>query len=285
MGRDLYENAQAARSVFDMGERRKPGILARFMEADGASLTETILTQPCVYLVDLACARALQAEGIQADGAAGFSLGEVAAAAFCGMYDDEAGFEIVLKRAELMQADAQVNPGVMLAVLKLKVAQVEEIAAGLTDVWPVNYNCPGQTVVAAALQSAEAVEKAVKERGGRVIRLNVSGAFHSPYMARASQAFLDVLADHECQTPSIPLYANLTALPYAGDLKATLAAQVKSPVRFWETIERMIADGFTDFVEVGPGQTLAGLVKKIGGAQTIRGVQDMDGLRAAARMR
>lgn len=264
MGKDLYAADPAVKSVFDMAEGIRPGTLKTCWIGPKETLDTTIHTQPCVFTMDLACAMALNAAGVRAEGVAGFSLGEVPAAAYAGVLGHEAAFRLVCARGEAMQRCAEENPGVMLAVLKLSAAEVEAACAEVSGAYPVNYNCPGQTVVACRAEAAEALSAAIAARKGRTMRLAVSGAFHSPMMADAAAALAQYLAGETLSAPALPLYGNVTAQPY-GDAAVLLPMQVKRPVRWQETIERMIEDGYDTFVEVGPGKTLTGLVGKING--------------------
>jgi [acyl-carrier-protein] S-malonyltransferase len=266
MGKSLYDGSKAAKTVFDMAQGLRPGTLNMCFQGEKEQLDQTINTQPCMFAVDLACAMALLEEGIRPAAAAGFSLGEVPAAAFCGFLSHEDAFKAVCERARLMHFAAEKNPGAMTAVLKLTAAKVEEIAKGFGQVFPVNYNCPGQTVVAAGKGDISAFEEQVKAAGGRAMRLAVSGAFHSPFMDEAAKAFAKYLAGVSFSEGETSLYANSTARKYEpASARALLSSQINSPVRWQETIENMIANGFDIFVELGPGKTLSGLVKKISG--------------------
>ena len=279
MGKSMYEASPAARAVFDAADSIRPGTVNMCFYGDKAQLSLTSNTQPCMFAVDLACAKALAEAGIKADGAAGFSLGEVAAVAFCGVLSKEEAFGAVCKRAELMSEMAEKHPGAMTAVLKLDAKQVEEIAARHFEVFPVNYNCSGQTVVAANSESIDAFEADVKLAGGRAMRLAVSGAFHSPYMTEAADAFAKYLESKSFLGSEIPLYANSTAQIYPTEKSeqiSLLSGQINSPVRWQKTIENMIAQGFDTFIEVGPGKTLSGLVKKISGEVAIYNVENSD---------
>lgn len=280
MGQSLAQVSPAARLVFDTADRLRPGTSGQCFSGTAEDLSITKNTQPCLYCVDLAAARALEERGVQADFAAGFSLGEVAAAAFAGVFSDEAGFDFVCKRAEAMQEAAEQNPGGMVAVLKLSNQQVEELCGRFDKVWPVNYNCPGQLVVAGEKEQLEKFQLLVKEAGGRAAPLAVSGGFHSPFMESAAEKLTSLLGGMELGEPKIPLYANFNALPY-GNARELLAAQVKSPVRWQETIERLSEQGVDTFLECGPGKTLCGLIKKtIKSARTFQ-VQDAETLNAA----
>lgn len=280
MGQDLYVNSPAAKEAFEMAEALRPGTLEMCFSGASESLNQTINTQPCLFIADLAAALAAREKGLRADGAAGFSLGELAAAAFCGMLSFEEAFKAVCRRAELMDEASKQNPGKMFAVLKLAAPQVEAVCQGLAA-YPVNYNCPGQTVAASSLEAADGFCQAVKEAGGRAMPLKVSGAFHSPFMGGASGEFRKYLEGVALKAPALPLYANKTAQPYREEeAKDTLAGQIASPVLWQKTIENMAQGGFDRFIEMGPGKTLSGLVSRIGEFQTWQ-IENMEGLDAA----
>lgn len=263
MGKALYEVNDAAKAVFDSAENHMPGLKRLCFEGSLEELSITVNTQPALFCVDLACAEALRSEGIIPSAVAGFSLGEVPAVAFSGMADFDTAFGFVLERARLMQSCAENNPGAMVAVMKLPDEAVEKLCEMIPGSYPVNYNSPGQVVVACHADSADLVVKAAKEIGGRAIKLRVSGAFHSPYMNEAAEGLRSYLKNVSLKTPEIPIYANLTARPYTEDFSSTLASQVNSPVLWCKTIENMAADGFDFFIEVGAGNVLTGLVKNI----------------------
>lgn len=279
MGQALYAHSAAARELFERAEQLRPGITRLCFEGSRAELSQTLNTQPCVFLADMAAACVLQEQGIQAEMAAGFSLGEVAALCFSGVFSFEEAFRLVLFRAEVMQRCAQAHPGAMYAVLRLQADQVEALAARFSEAYPVNYNCPGQTVVAVAQREADAFSEAVKEAGGRAMRLEVSGAFHSPFMAEASEHLKSYLQNMKAAQPAIPVYANLTARPYeAEQIAETLSAQASSPVRWEATVRAMQADGCNKMVEVGVGKTLVGLIARIDPAIAACRVEDMQTL-------
>ncbi len=199
------------------------------------------------------------------EGVAGFSLGEIAALAFSGILTDEEAFKLVCKRGELMDKAATENPGAMAAVMKITPEQVEEICKGFDKTYPVNYNSPAQTVVATTSENAEAFCEAVKAAGGRAKLLAVSGAFHSPFMAQAADGLAEYMKDIDFKKPQLEIYSDVTALPYEGDYKALVKAQVESPVRWQSIVENMIDNGVDTFIEVGVGKTLTGLIKRING--------------------
>ena len=263
---DLIESEAAARAVFDAADAVRPGTTEQCLSGTKEELSQTINTQPCVFAADLACARALEARGVTPDVVAGFSLGEVAALTFAGAYTDEQGFELVCHRAELMADAAAANPGAMRAVVKLDAATVERLAAEAGEAWPVNYNSPLQTVVAGTAEACESLDALVKEAGGRAMKVAVSGAFHSPFMADAERGLTEYLAEgHEPGETRVPVLANRTGEPYPADASgraALLASQVANPVQWVRTLQNMAADGVDTFIEVGPGKTLTGLVSR-----------------------
>ncbi len=263
MGKELYDCSPAAKAVFDLADSIRPGTSQQCFEGTQEELNVTINTQPCLFACDLAAAKAAQERGIQPDCAAGFSLGEAAAVAFSGMLTEAEAFSMVCKRAELMNEAAQKNPGAMAAVMKLSPQQVETLCGPIENAWPVNYNSPKQTVVAASADTIDQVVEAASAQRGRAVKLAVSGAFHSPLMHSAADGLREYLASVSLREERLPVYANLTAEPYGEDKKETMAAQCENPVRWQKTIENMIANGVDTFIEVGVGKTLAGLIKRL----------------------
>ena len=265
MGKALCSSSAAAKAVCDMADGVREGTSKMCFEGSTEDLNRTVNTQPCVFTADLAAARALEEKGIKPDCVAGFSLGEIAALAFSGILTDEEAFKLVCKRGELMDKAATENPGAMAAVMKITPEQVEEICKGFDKTYPVNYNSPAQTVVATTSKNAEAFCEAVKAAGGRAKLLAVSGAFHSPFMAQAADGLAEYIKDIDFKKPQLEIYSDVTALPYEGDYKALVKAQVESPVRWQSIVENMIDNGVDTFIEVGVGKTLTGLIKRING--------------------
>ena len=274
MGRSLCDVSAAARSVFELADRIRPGTSRQCFEGSKEELTVTSNTQPCLYCVDLAAARALVEAGITPSAVAGFSLGEIAALTFAGGADPEDGFSIVCRRGERMQAAAEQADAAMAAVVKLPNETVEELCSRYAAVYPVNYNCPGQLVVAGEKAQLEHLKEDIKAAGGRMIPLAVGGGFHSPFMAPAAAAFEQDLQAFSLRQPVIPLYANYTTEPYAGDIGKLLVSQMQHPVRWQTTVEHMLAAGIDTFVEVGPGKTLCGLIAKIAPGTRTYAVED-----------
>ncbi len=265
MGEDICQTSKAAQQVFELSEAMRPGTMAQCFSGTPEELSLTVNTQPCLYTVDLAIAEAVKERGIVPDAVAGFSLGEIAALTFAGMLERRDGFSLVMRRGELMNEAAQANPGAMAAVMRLAPRQVEQLAEQY-GVFAVNYNSPAQTVVAGPEDKLPAFLKAVKEQRGMAVALAVSGAFHSPLMKTAAEGLKQVLAQLAYHAPWCPVYANATAEVYPQnpeEAKALTAAQVISPVRWQQSIEAMINQGFDTFIEVGAGKTLTGLIRKI----------------------
>lgn len=263
MGKELYESSPAAKAVYDMADSIREGTSKQCFEGTTEELCKTVNTQPCVFTADLAAAYALVEKGIKPDCVAGFSLGEISALAFSKMLSDEEAFKLVCKRGELMDKAATENPGAMAAVMKITPQQVEEVCAQFDSTYPVNYNSPAQTVVATTSENADSFCEAVKNAGGRAKLLAVSGAFHSPFMAKAAEGLAEYMENVEFSEPQTIIYSDVTAKPYEGDYKALVKAQVESPVKWQTIVENMIEDGVDTFIEVGVGKTLTGLVKRI----------------------
>lgn len=283
MGRELAEISPAAAEIFRMADAIRPGTSQQCFEGPAEALQETKITQPCMFAAEMAAAAALEEAGIHADCAAGFSLGELAALSYGRVVDISTGFRLVCRRGELMEACAETYDTSMAAVVKLSNEAVENICARFDGVYPVNYNCPGQVTVAGLKSQMASFSAAVKAEKGRALPLKVSGGFHSPFMAEASEKFGKLLETVSFAEPSVKLYSNVTGLPYDSDMKQLLARQICSPVR-WETIIRnMIADGVDTFIEVGPGSVLQGLIKKIDPSVKVFGVSDAESLKTAVQ--
>lgn len=283
MGKSLYEHSAKVKTLYDLAETLRPGTMAQSFHGTAEELKETKNTQPCLYLVDLGAALALNESGIFADCVAGFSLGEIAALAYAGAYTYEDGFKIVTKRGEYMQSAAEMHETSMAAVLKTDSATVEKVCAEFEHVYPVNYNSPVQTVVAGDAAELVQFKEKMSQYPCRIMDLAVSAAFHSPYMVSASERFGKELAQFDIHAPKIPTYANMTALPYGDKVADTLAMQMKSPVKWEQTVKNMINDGVTTFIETGIGKTLCGLIKKISGDVAIYNVTDKDSLDATVK--
>ena len=249
------------KKLFGVAEDIRPGIVDKMLSGTQEELNRTLLTQPTMFLADLAYAYAKEEELGAPSCACGFSVGEVPALCFAGMLSEEEAFRAIVKRAELMEAYTARVPGCMIACVKLSADKVEALCDGV-NTHPANYNGAMQTVVACRAEAEEAFSAKVKEAGGRAMKLRVSGMFHCPELAPEAEEFEKFLRTLSWKAPRLPVYANLTAQPYAGDFAHTLAMQMRSPVRFTATVANMRAAGVTEFAEVGPGKVLTGLVQR-----------------------
>ena len=263
MGKELAGKYAAAEAVYAACDGLRPGTSVQCFEGSEDELKETRNTQPCLFAMELAAASVLMDRGVTPDAVAGFSLGEVAAATVSGMFDLKTGFRLVCRRGELMQHEADKFDTFMAAVVKLTPEQVQEICGRYPDVYPVNFNCPGQVTVSGLAPQQEAFSADVKAAGGRVIPLRVIGAFHSPFMREAAIAFAEELALAEFRERKMPLYSNLSAEPYTESAAGLLSGQICSPVQWEKTIRNMIGSGVDTFIEIGPGKTLCNMIRRI----------------------
>lgn len=274
MGKELYDCSKAAKDIFDQIDCMRQDTKQQCFSGTKEELAITVNTQPCLFAVDLAIAEAVKAEGIIPDGVAGFSLGEIPALTFSKMLTLEQGFRLVCKRGEAMNDAATRNPGGMAAVLKLNPETVASLCDKASGTFPANFNSAMQTVVAGKKEALPALLQAVKEAGGMAVPLAVSGAFHTPFMQEASSALEEFLRDVSVKESVCPVYANVTAKPYTKDTcKDLIMQQVKNPVRWQTTVENMLEAGFDTFIEVGPGKTLSGLIKKIAPQASVYNVE------------
>jgi len=277
MVHDLYEFSPAARRVFEQAEAIRPGTITQTFEGNVEELKVTAHTQPCLYCADLASAAALCEAGIEPAAVAGFSLGEVVALTYTGMLSPEEGFAYVCRRGASMQDAATRVDSAMLAVLKLADEIVEEIASQFDAVYPVNYNCPGQLVVAGLVEQLESFKERIHQAGGRTLSLPVNGGFHSPFMTPAYKDLSDYLVDKEVFPSRVPVYTNLTGDPYPDDptsIKEIMVSQITNPVRWQWDVEHMIRNGVDTFIEVGPGKILSGFIRRIDPTVTVLQVED-----------
>jgi len=285
MGRDLYEVSSEAKRLFDSAERVKKGIEDICFNGAPEDLKRTEYAQPCLFLTGLAFANELKNRGVKIDAAAGFSLGEIPAVAFSGVLSEADAYSLVLTRAEKMAALSEIHGGAMAAALKLDAATVEGLCAELKEVWAVNYNCPGQISCSGAPEQIDALCERIKAAGGRAVKLAVSGAFHTPYMADAATAIRTALGGMKINSPSLALYSNLTGGRYPSDadgITETVSKQVCSPVRWQDILLKMRADGVDTFIETGAGSTLTGFVKRTLSDVKTYTVTDVPSLEAAA---
>lgn len=267
MGKDLYENNAKAREMFDKAnEILGFNITDVMFEGTADDLKQTKVTQPAVFLHSVVLA-ATMGDEFNPDMVAGHSLGEFSALVAAGAMAFEDGLKLVAARARAMQKACEAKPSTMAAVLALPDEKVEEICDSVEGtVVAANYNCPGQIVISGEIEAVEAAcAKALESGAKRALRLPVGGAFHSPLMEPARQELAAAIEATEFSTPRVPVYQNVDAKPHTdpAEIKANLVAQLTAPVRWTRSVQNMIADGATEFIEVGPGKVLRGLVGKI----------------------
>ena len=267
MGLDLYEKSAQAKALFEAAN----GILGfsitdiMFSGTD-EDLKQTKVTQPAIFLHSVILSKVL-GKNFAPQMVAGHSLGEFSALVANGTLSFEDGLQLVAKRAAAMQKACELQPGTMAAVLGLEDAKVEELCATVDGiVTPANYNCPGQLVISGELKAVEAACEKMKEAGAKkALILSVSGAFHSVLMKPAEEELAAVIEQTAFYKPLCPVYQNVTTTAISDEnaIKTNLIKQLTAPVKWTQSVQQMIADGATEFIEVGPGKVLQGLVKKI----------------------
>ena len=266
MGKDFYEQSETARKVIDKATELLDIDMKALCFEENDKLDQTEYTQAALVTVCLAMEHVLRERGLKADVTAGLSLGEYCAIASAGGMTTEDAITTVRKRGILMQNAVPGGKGSMAAVLGMTGEAIEKVVDEIDGVTIANYNCPGQIVITGWKESVEKASEALKEAGAkRVLPLNVSGPFHSPMLTEAGKELGKVLENVELSPLEIPYVTNVTA-EYVRDISETkelLAKQVASSVRWQQSVENMIADGVDTFVEIGPGRTLAGFMRKI----------------------
>ena len=265
MGKDLYESNEQARELFEKANEILGFRITDIMfEGTAEDLKQTKVTQPAVFLHSVISAIVL---GVEPEMVAGHSLGEFSALVVAKALSFEDGLRLVAARAMAMQKACELNPSVMAAVLGLPDEKVEEVCAQIDGVVvPANYNCPGQLVISGANEAIDAACEKMKEAGAkRALKLPVGGAFHSPLMEPARVELEAAIRATTYNKPICPVYQNIDAKPYTDpeELKRNSIAQLTGPVRWTQTVQNMVADGATSFRELGPGNVLQGLIKKI----------------------
>jgi [acyl-carrier-protein] S-malonyltransferase len=288
MGKDLYDNYPLVKFRMDKtAEILGTDIKKICFEGPEEDLRKTENTQPAIYMISFICYRLLENAGIKFDAYAGFSLGEYSALAASGRLTYEDGVKLVQDRGLIMERAVPAGAGAMAAVLGLEDSVVEEVCAKVKSgvVVPANYNCPGQLVISGEKAAVdEACALATEAGAKRAVVLNVSGPFHSPMLKDASVQLKEKLDALTFQDGTVPVYSNVTALPHNPEaLKEMLVKQMYSPVQWRKTIENLLADGFDTFVEVGPGKTLAGFVRKIDRNATIYSVNNVESFEATVK--
>ena len=265
MGKELYDNNAEARAMFEQANEILGFRITDIMfEGTAEDLRQTKVTQPAVFLHSVILAKVL---GFEPSAVAGHSLGEFSALVVAGALSFEDGLQLVAKRAMAMQKACEVEQGTMAAILQLPDAVVEQVCESVDDVVvAANYNCPGQLVISGAVEAVNVACTKLKEAGARrTLVLPVGGAFHSPLMEPARKELAEAIEMADFKTPICPIYQNVDALPHTSpeEIKANLIAQLTAPVRWTQIVERMGADGIANFMELGPGMVLKGLISKI----------------------
>lgn len=265
MGKDLYENP-TVKNIFDDANKILGFNITDIMFAGTADeLKQTKVTQPAIFIHSVAIAKA--AAEFKPDMVAGHSLGEFSALVANQALSFEDGLRLVSKRALAMQKACEINPSTMAAILGLDDKVVEEVCAGIDEVVvAANYNCPGQLVISGSMKGIEIACEKLKAAGAkRALPLQVGGAFHSPLMEPAREELASAIDATHFNKPICPIYQNVNAQPSSDvdTIKKNLNGQLTAPVRFTQSVQNMVKDGATTFIECGPGKVLQGLVKKI----------------------
>lgn len=276
MGKDLYDNHAEARELFDAADRILGFKLSKIMfEGDAEELKQTKVTQPAIFLHSVVMAKLLGAS-FQPDMVAGHSLGEFSALCAAGALSFTDALTLVSKRAIAMQKACELKPSTMAAVLGLEDAVVEDICQNIDGVVvAANYNCPGQLVISGEFNAVElACAKATEAGAKRALILPVGGAFHSPLMEPSRAELAAAIEETKIDTPICPVYQNSVAKAVQNptEIKKNLIDQLTAPVKWTQSVQEMMADGATEFVECGPGKTLQGLIKKIDRSNEVSGV-------------
>ena len=266
MGQDFYEQTEEGKQVFDLATDLLGFSVPElcFTENDRLDITE--YTQAAMVTTSIAMTRVLESRGVKPDVTAGLSLGEYCALYAAGVISEAAAISTVRQRGILMQEEVPAGQGAMAAVLAMDAAAIEEVIKDMDGVQIANYSCPGQIVISGKKEAVEEACGKLKEAGAkRTVMLNVSGPFHSRMLTGAGEKLGRVLESVEVHTPVIPYVANVTAayVTDAAEVKPLLMKQVSSSVRWQQSVETMLADGVDTFIEIGPGKTLAGFMRKI----------------------
>lgn len=280
MGKDLYDNDPKARELFEQANAILGFRITDLMfEGTEDDLKQTKVTQPAVFLHSVILAKTMGRE-FRPDMVAGHSLGELSALTAAGALSFEDGLKLVSARAKAMQKACELRTSTMAAIIALDDATVEDICNSVATDDEIcvcaNYNCPGQIVISGNVEAVDAACEKAKEAGAkRAIRLKVGGAFHSPLMEPARAELAEAIENTEFHTPCCPIYQNVDALAHTDpvEIKGNLIAQLTAPVRWAQSVKHMVQDGADEFVELGPGKVLQGLVLKIDRDATVSGHQ------------
>lgn len=289
MGKDLFDQEALSKAVFEEADNTLGFDLSSMIfEGDAEELTLTYNAQPALLTTSIAILKKFEESGIKADYAAGHSLGEYTALVAAGALSFKDAVYAVRKRGELMNEAVPAGEGAMAAILGLDKAALVEVTKEVTEsghlVELANLNCPGQIVISGTAKGVELASERAKEKGAkRAIALEVSGPFHSALMKPAAEKFTDVLSKLDIADAKTPVISNVTAdiVTSRDDIETKLIEQLYSPVRFEESVERLIDLGVTTFIEIGPGKVLSGLVKKVNRRLTTISVSDQETIEAA----
>jgi len=281
MGKDLYENSELAKELFEKANEILGFRITDLMfEGTDEDLRQTKVTQPAIFLHSVILAKTL-GEDFKPEMVAGHSLGEFSALVANGALSFEDGLKLVSQRAMAMQKACEVEPSTMAAIIGLDDETVEKVCAEIDEiVVPANFNCPGQLVISGSMKGIEVACEKLKEAGAkRALPLKVGGAFHSPLMEPARVELEEAIENTTFATPTCAVYQNVNAKPITdpAEIKKNLVAQLTAPVRFTQTMVNMIADGASSFTEVGPGKVIQGLVKKVDRKMETAGVDSYQG--------
>ena len=279
MGKDFYEAFPVCREVFETASEATGLDIAKLCFEENEQLNQTEYTQICMLTVEAAILKAVEGQGVRSEVNAGLSLGEYGALIASGVMDAADAFKVVRQRGILMQ-NAVPAGGAMAAVMAMDAKKIEEICAQTEGIVSIaNYNCPGQIVITGEEGAVDAACEALKAAGAkRTVKLNVSGPFHSQMLAEAGEKLGEVLKDVKLNDFSVPYVTNVTAdyVRSAGEVKDLLCRQVAFSVRWQQSVERMIADGTDTFIEIGPGRTLSGFMRKIDRGVTMMNIDKME---------
>ena len=279
MGADFYEACPKARAVYDMASELIGIDMKRLCFEENEHLDQTEFTQIALLTTGMAMEQSIRACGLTPDVTAGLSLGEYNAIVSAGGMEMADAMKVVRRRGILMEEAVPAGEGAMAAVLGMEAAKIEEILSGISGAYIANYNCPGQIVISGKKEAVETACEKLKEAGAkRTIMLNVSGPFHSKMLTGAGEKLGEVLASVEVHKPQIPYVANVTAayVTEADEVKPLLTKQVSSSVRWQQSVETMLADGVDTFIEIGPGKTLAGFMRKIDRSAKVYNVEKLE---------
>ncbi len=283
MGKDLFENTKIGKKYYEIAnDLLDTDIQSVSFNGPEELLKKTKHTQPAIFIVSTIIGKIMIENGYSADGVAGHSLGEYSALVIAGAFDFVSGLELVKTRSKSMHNAGKINPGTMAAIIGMSTNEVENLCNRNSSdhlVVAANYNTENQIVVSGHIEAIENLINNAKEYGARMaVPLNVSGAFHSPLMIPAREELADKLDSVEISDISIPLYSNVDAKPITKgkDIKNSLIRQLESPVLWYNSIQQMIKDGYTSFIEIGPGKVLQGLNRKINSAVSTKGIQSYE---------